>query len=72
MMKSKNQIVLVYSGENPNGSVEGIAGVCNEQGNVVGVMPHPERGSESILSPVGLRNSFGFFDSLRAFCSRGH
>jgi hypothetical protein len=35
-------------------------------------MPHPERGSESILSPVGLRNSFGFFDSLRAFCSRGH
>ncbi|HEV2876992.1 MAG TPA: phosphoribosylformylglycinamidine synthase subunit PurQ, partial [Nitrososphaeraceae archaeon] len=72
MMKSKNQIVMVYSGENPNGSVEGIAGVCNEQGNVVGVMPHPERGSESILSPVGLTNSFGFFDSLRAFCSRGH
>lgn len=72
MMKSKNQIVLVYSGENPNGSVGGIAGVCNEQGNVVGVMPHPERGSESILSPVGLRNSFGLFDSLRAFCSTGH
>jgi phosphoribosylformylglycinamidine synthase I len=69
-MKSKNQIVLVYSGENPNGSIEGVAGVCNEQGNVVGVMPHPERGSELILSPIGLRNSFGFFDSLRAYCSR--
>jgi phosphoribosylformylglycinamidine synthase I len=67
-MKSKNQIVVVYSGENPNGSVEAVAGICNEHGNVVGIMPHPERGSESILSPVGLRNSF---DSLRAYC-RSH
>jgi phosphoribosylformylglycinamidine synthase subunit PurQ / glutaminase len=34
---------------NPNGSVHGIAGVCNEKRNVAGLMPHPERGSESIL-----------------------
>jgi phosphoribosylformylglycinamidine synthase subunit PurQ / glutaminase len=71
-MKLKNQIVLVYSGKNPNGSVEAVAGVCSEQGNVVGVMPHPERGSEPILSPPGLKNSFGFFESLRDYCSRSH
>lgn len=34
---------------NPNGSVEAIAGICNEQGNVLGMMPHPERAMESAL-----------------------
>lgn len=71
-MKLNNQIVLVYSGKNPNGSTEAVAGVCNKKGNVVGLMPHPERGSESILSPPGLKNSFGFFESLRVYCSRSH
>ena len=71
-MKRKDQIVLVYSGDNPNGSIESIAGVCNEQRNVVGVMPHPERGSESILTPLGLSNSFGIFDSLKDYCNRTH
>jgi phosphoribosylformylglycinamidine synthase len=69
-MKREDQIVLVYSGDNPNGSIESIAGVCNEQGNVVGVMPHPERGSESILTPLGLNNSFGIFNSLKDYCIR--
>ncbi len=36
---------------NPNGSLQNIAGVCNEEGNVVGLMPHPERSSEPELSP---------------------
>jgi phosphoribosylformylglycinamidine synthase len=71
-MKRKDQIVLVYSGDNPNGSIESIAGVCNEQRNVVGVMPHPERGSESILTPLGLNNSFGIFNSLKDYCNRTH
>jgi phosphoribosylformylglycinamidine synthase len=34
---------------NPNGSADDIAGVCNEAGNVVGLMPHPERAAEPIL-----------------------
>ncbi|HOX03535.1 MAG TPA: phosphoribosylformylglycinamidine synthase subunit PurQ [Candidatus Paceibacterota bacterium] len=37
------------SAANPNGSIDNIAGVCNERGNVAGLMPHPERASEAIL-----------------------
>lgn len=47
-LKANNQIVFTYS-DNPNGSVEHIAGVCNVQGNVVGMMPHPERAANSLL-----------------------
>jgi phosphoribosylformylglycinamidine synthase subunit PurQ / glutaminase len=72
ILKSEDRIVLVYSGENPNGSIEGVAGICNEQRNVVGVMPHPERGSESILTPTRFNNSFGVFSSLKAHCERKH
>jgi phosphoribosylformylglycinamidine synthase len=36
-------------GANPNGSLGNIAGICNERGNVAGLMPHPERGAEEIL-----------------------
>ena len=35
--------------ENPNGSLDDIAGICNEARNVVGLMPHPERASDAIL-----------------------
>jgi phosphoribosylformylglycinamidine synthase I len=42
------QIVLRYV-DNPNGSVEGIAGVCNEAGNVMGLMPHPEHAVDPLL-----------------------
>jgi phosphoribosylformylglycinamidine synthase len=56
-MKANGQILWQYvdaqgsaaSEANPNGSVENIAGVCNEKRNVAGLMPHPERASESIL-----------------------
>lgn len=44
----KSQIVLRYT-NNPNGSRDSIAGVCNELRNVVGLMPHPERACETIL-----------------------
>jgi phosphoribosylformylglycinamidine synthase subunit PurQ / glutaminase len=40
--------VLRYT-ENPNGSVDAIAGIANEAGNVVGLMPHPERASSLLL-----------------------
>ncbi len=53
-LESNNQILLKYTdanGEirNPNGSVESIAGVCNKDKNVFGLMPHPERAMELIL-----------------------
>lgn len=55
-LKKKNQIVLQYSNDDPNGSSELIAAICNEEGNVMGMMPHPERASESILVAEGARN----------------
>ena len=53
-LESNNQILLKYTdadGEikNPNGSVDSIAGICNKEKNVFGLMPHPERAMESIL-----------------------
>jgi len=42
-LEGKNQVVFRYAGKNPNGSQNAIAGLCNEAGNVVGLMPHPER-----------------------------
>lgn len=47
-LRDGDQIVLRYT-ENPNGSVGAIAGVCNPEGNVVGLMPHPERASDPML-----------------------
>jgi len=47
-LKAEDRIVLRYV-DNPNGSVDNIAGICNEAGNVVGLMPHPERASDILL-----------------------
>ena len=43
-----NRVVVRYA-DNPNGSVGDIAGISNEAGNVVGLMPHPERASHDLL-----------------------
>jgi len=49
-LQAEDRIVLRYAdGENPNGSVDAIAGIANEAGNVVGLMPHPERASSTLL-----------------------
>lgn len=48
-LKENNQIVFTYSGENPNGSLANIAGIINERGNVLGMMPHPERAVDVLL-----------------------
>ncbi|MBT2678573.1 phosphoribosylformylglycinamidine synthase subunit PurQ [Bacillus sp. ISL-35] len=48
-LKSNNQIVFTYECENPNGSLENIAGIINERGNVLGMMPHPERAVDELL-----------------------
>lgn len=68
-LKSNNQILLKYTDEkgnisNPNGSVESIAGVCNKNKNVFGLMPHPERAMELILgSDDGVKMLQGFVDA---------
>jgi len=65
-LKANNQILWQYvngKGEptqtaNPNGSLENIAGICNEQRNVAGLMPHPERASELVLGSADGRLIF--------------
>ncbi|MXW42717.1 MAG: phosphoribosylformylglycinamidine synthase subunit PurQ [Acidimicrobiia bacterium] len=47
-LQENNSIVLTYV-DNPNGSVADIAGICNKSGNVVGLMPHPERAAHWLL-----------------------
>ena len=48
-----DQIVFRYvDGENPNGSLHDVAGVCNREGNVVGLMPHPEHAVDPLLGPA--------------------
>ncbi len=50
-IRANDQVVVRYV-DNPNGSVDSIAGVCNTAGNVVGLMPHPERASHALLGSV--------------------
>tara|TARA_B100001250_G_scaffold414573_1_gene454066 strand:- start:7027 stop:7686 length:660 start_codon:yes stop_codon:yes gene_type:complete len=47
-LETQEQIVFRYT-DNPNGSTKDIAGICNEAGNVVGMMPHPERATSDLL-----------------------
>lgn len=56
----KNQVVFQYV-DNPNGSLQNIAGICNEAGNVLGMMPHPERAAEEVL---GGTDGHFLFDSF--------
>jgi len=68
-LKANNQILLTYTDadgttKNPNGSVDSIAGICNKEKNVFGLMPHPERAMESILgSDDGIDMLKGFLES---------
>ena len=64
-LKKKNQIVFRYA-KAVNGSSHRIAGVCNEGGNVVGMMPHPERAVESEINPINNKPSLLIFESLLA------
>jgi phosphoribosylformylglycinamidine synthase len=48
-LEDNGQVLFRYEGENPNGSLNKIAGICNEKGNVLGMMPHPERASDKML-----------------------
>jgi len=59
-LRREERIVLRYV-ENPNGSLDDIAGICSPGRNVLGMMPHPERASEALL---GSRDGFKVFQSL--------
>ena len=48
-LRENNQIVFTYASDNPNGSLEDIAGIVNQKGNVLGMMPHPERAVNDIM-----------------------
>jgi phosphoribosylformylglycinamidine synthase I len=69
MLEGEGRVVLRYVAAterspfqpNPNGSANHIAGICNAEGNVVGIMPHPERAADRLL---GLTGGSGFFTSL--------
>ncbi|MFF5262153.1 phosphoribosylformylglycinamidine synthase subunit PurQ [Actinomadura viridis] len=61
-LEASGRIVARYLDLNPNGSLEDIAGICNEAGNVVGLMPHPEHAVESLTGPS--TDGLGFFTSI--------
>ena len=50
-LEGENQVVFRYLDDNPNGSANDIAGITNERGNVVGLMPHPEHATEAGFGP---------------------
>mgnify|MGYP003904145025 CR=1 FL=1 len=59
---AEGRVIAYYSDLNPNGSQRDIAGICNEAGNVVGLMPHPEHAVEDLTGP-GV-DGLGFFTSI--------
>ena len=61
-LEDNNRIVARYVGENPNGSRNLIAGITNERGNVVGLMPHPEHAIDSLTGPS--TDGLPFFTSV--------
>jgi len=67
MLEAEGRVVMRYARAedgNPNGSMHDIAGIANAAGNVVGIMPHPERAAEPIL---GTEDGAGFFASMAAW-----
>lgn len=60
-IEGEGQVVVRYVDVNPNGSMRDIAGITNERGNVVGLMPHPEHAVESLTGPG--TDGLGFFTS---------
>ena len=63
-LEAEDQVLVRYApGENPNGSVNDIAGVCNPARNVFGLMPHPEHAVDPLCGPTG---GLPIFESIRA------
>jgi len=64
-LESEGRVVARYVGRNPNGSTRDIAGIRNERGNVVGIMPHPEHAVEALIGTAGT-DGLGFFSGVLA------
>ena len=62
MLEGEGRVVARYLRDNPNGSYRDIAGITNERGNVVGLMPHPEHAVESLTGPT--TDGLAFFTSV--------
>jgi phosphoribosylformylglycinamidine synthase subunit PurQ / glutaminase len=65
-LEDKQQVLFKYAGENPNGSLQSIAGICNGQKHVLGMMPHPERAADQALGSI---DGLGVFQSLVMACA---
>jgi phosphoribosylformylglycinamidine synthase subunit PurQ / glutaminase len=61
-LEADERVVARYTGGNPNGSMRDIAAIRNEEGNVVGIMPHPEHAVDPLTGPS--LDGVGFFTSL--------
>ncbi len=61
-LEGEGRVVARYLEVNPNGSRRDIAGISNERGNVVGLMPHPEHAVEALTGPT--TDGLGFFTSI--------
>ena len=72
-LEGEGRVVFRYVGPNPNGSANGIAGIANDAGNVVGLMPHPEHAAEAGFGPLAhdgaVAAHHGGTDGLRIFQS---
>jgi phosphoribosylformylglycinamidine synthase I len=68
-LEKNNQIVFRYEGKNPNGSIAEIAGVINERGNVLGLMPHPER---AVHKWLGTDDGKRMFTSILSYWRNQH
>ena len=62
-IEDKGQVLFRYEGSNPNGSLNQIAGLCNDRGNVLGMMPHPERAADAAL---GNTDGLALFQAMTA------
>jgi len=62
LLEGEGRVIARYLDINPNGSRRDIAGITNERGNVVGLMPHPEHAVESLTGPT--TDGLGFFTSV--------
>jgi phosphoribosylformylglycinamidine synthase subunit PurQ / glutaminase len=65
-LQAHQQVLFKYADTNPNGSIADIAGICNRQQNILGMMPHPERAADLRL---GSTDGLGIFQGLIAACS---
>ena len=66
-LEGEGQVVFRYVNGNPNGSFHDIAGICNQRGNVVGLMPHPEHNVDALTGPT--TDGRPFFSSVLNFLS---